>query len=666
MPNLAEMPMVPVHVADVDNLYNVLDWQRVGSKAMIRHYLGFPSIFSTTLEQSRYFHVPVGNLPSDTTSFGADLFYARHLQKHNCVLWCSPTVRPDLGGHEFDDNRLVAELEESSLVTEINNPGCYEGVCIELDIEALAVTTLLQSSQINETEGTSASIAFDAMPQMSVQDMIGGATETSLTSLTSYDETARCATAFRILKQMVTAWLRDVTQYRNVFADLQISHFYRWLRDPSSLLHDPALRRTLHSLINRLFLHLVAEFKRLGSLIVFANFNKLIICTKKRTVSDAITYTNYIVEAIRSKELFHSIDLGFRQCWLYLSWLDPSNHGGIKGKVPDEGLDGSLATEAVAEDEEEVIDMNWSLAEHLPEWCGARRSFTQVVANYVGAVWGSVAEGGGEVRRRALTPATPDPNLPSPSPASPQKDPLAPPHVAFARTLIQGQLSQKLFRITQEIQKRANKGRREEEEESSHSLLVPAVAEALRKTPALEFVKCVCKVLSLDTNVADQVHKLRRDLLKLVGVGEFSPEGRWAEPCLSYTLLELICRACNHCRNLDLCRDDHQQFQDGAWVWLCPVCQTPYDTAEVEQQLVAVLNNTSLAHALQDLVCRSCDQVKQSNMSATCECGGDFGPLLPASALRERSEVFRAIATHYGMPLLLDAVQWLMASNRWH
>lgn len=144
MPILEMMPMVPVHVVDVDDLYNVLDWQRVGAKKMIRHYLSFLPKYKTSLEQSRYFHLPIGNLPADTTSFGADLFYARHLQKNNCVLWCSPTQRPDLGGHEFDDNRLVAELDESSLVTEINNPGCYEGVCVELDIDALAVTTLLQ------------------------------------------------------------------------------------------------------------------------------------------------------------------------------------------------------------------------------------------------------------------------------------------------------------------------------------------------------------------------------------------------------------------------------------------------------------------------------------------------------------------------------------------
>ena len=66
----------------------------------------FP-ITQSYLEQSRYFHVPVGNLPEDSGIFGADLFFARHLQKHSHVMWTSPTERPDLGGKEADDNRYV-------------------------------------------------------------------------------------------------------------------------------------------------------------------------------------------------------------------------------------------------------------------------------------------------------------------------------------------------------------------------------------------------------------------------------------------------------------------------------------------------------------------------------------------------------------------------------
>ena len=94
-------------------------------------------------EQCRYFHVPLGNLPSDTTMFGCDLFFARHLYKHNHLLWCSPSERPDLGGKEADDSRLSSEVEESTSI-EINNGGCFNTVCVELDMASLAVNTLIQ------------------------------------------------------------------------------------------------------------------------------------------------------------------------------------------------------------------------------------------------------------------------------------------------------------------------------------------------------------------------------------------------------------------------------------------------------------------------------------------------------------------------------------------
>lgn len=53
---------------------------------------------------------------------------------------------------------------------------------------------------------------------------------------------------------MVVGWVKEITQYRNIYADNQVMHFYRWLRSPSSLLHDPVLHRTLHNMMKKLFL----------------------------------------------------------------------------------------------------------------------------------------------------------------------------------------------------------------------------------------------------------------------------------------------------------------------------------------------------------------------------------------------------------------------------
>jgi DNA polymerase epsilon subunit 1 len=63
-------------------------------------------------------------------------------------------------------------------------------------------------------------------------------------TLASYDDTAAVSSAFRILKTMVSAWLREVSQFRNVFADYQIIHFYRWLRSDQ----EPILRVTTTAL----------------------------------------------------------------------------------------------------------------------------------------------------------------------------------------------------------------------------------------------------------------------------------------------------------------------------------------------------------------------------------------------------------------------------------
>ncbi|KAB7504214.1 DNA polymerase epsilon catalytic subunit A [Armadillidium nasatum] len=567
VPIFNEIPLVPVHVTDIDTLYNVLDWQRVGAKTMVRHFLGLPSLLDTTFELARYFHVPVGNIPRDTTAFGADLFYARHLQKHNTVLWCSTSMKPDLGGHEDDDNRLVAELEEINFVTEINNSGAYSTVCLELDIDALAVNTILQAPHISEIEGTSSFIAYDAAPQANLQDIIGG-TESSLTT---YDETARCAHSFKILRQMVAGWLREVSVYRNVFADFQIVHFYRWLRDPASLLYDPALRKILNTHMQKLFLHLISEFKRMGSIIVFANFNKIVICTKKRKIEDAMAYVQFIVESIRNKELFHSIDISFSQCWEYLLWLDMANNGGVKGNsdskkdsASNEIEDSEELNNAEADitsEEGPVIEMNWNLANFLQEWCGCQSNFNAVVASYINTIYEKIMDVGKQfapgctpIRRQKCSQLS---QTQKPSTSDEPQDKV----MIFSQELISGELAQKLFFITQKIHKKGLKKDLEEdnEEENIHFLLSSG-----NDNPALQFVKSVCKVLSLDSNVTEQVTKLRRDLLKLVGIGEFSPEAAWSDPCVSFLLPEVICRVCNHCRNIDLCKDSHQREENGS------------------------------------------------------------------------------------------------------
>ena len=64
--------------------------------------------------------------------------------------------------------------------------------------------------------------------------------------------------------------------------------------------------------------------------------------------------------------------------------------------------------------------------------------------------------------------------------------------------------------------------------------------------PALEFIKALHKVLSLDSAVEEAMGKLRRDLLKLIGVGEFGNDAVWQDPCISFILPEVNLKDLNN------------------------------------------------------------------------------------------------------------------------
>ena len=110
-----------------DGRYPVLDWQRVAAKRMVQQFLNTPSWLHVTslsfhfvflssspssvsppsflfvspqnqLEQARYAHIPLGNLSKDPSLSITDVFFARHLLRHNHILWVSPSDKPDLGG----------------------------------------------------------------------------------------------------------------------------------------------------------------------------------------------------------------------------------------------------------------------------------------------------------------------------------------------------------------------------------------------------------------------------------------------------------------------------------------------------------------------------------------------------------------------------------------
>ncbi|CAG9765603.1 unnamed protein product [Ceutorhynchus assimilis] len=607
-----EFPQAQIFVRDNPDLYNVIDWQKIGAKALVRHYLNSESSLDVMIEQSRYFHIPVGNLPEDTALFGADLFYARHLVKANHVLWCSPYDKPDLGGSEETDTRLLADNQEGS--SEVCNlPGWYSSVCVELDIDSLAINTLLQSHHVTDIEGTSNATGFDTNQGTSLDDMLSGNTPIV------YNESARCAEAFKILRVMASTWMRDISMHNNVYADFQVVHFYRWLRSSRTLLYEPALLRTLQNLMKKLFLQLVAEFKRLGSVVVYANFNKIVICTKKKNVKDGLASVEFVVNAIRNKELFHSIEISYKRCWEYLVWLDPANHCGVLGKGPQNPEDNPDPDDELGAS----LSSHWNIAEQLTEQGSCRRNFETIIAGYVTSIYVKLKE-----KKTTAVPLV----LSQPSYGLASHEDV----VEYAKELISGEISQELFKMTQKVH-----------------MLRPAIDGT---SAALGFVKSLCHVLGLDPAVQEVVDHLRSNLLRLIGVGEFSEKAIWKDETVSYVVPQIICRKCNHCRDIDLGRDLHRTEDH----WTCANCNAPYNSSEIETFLLETITKKFLAYNLQDLQCKKCGQIKMENLTKHCQCASGFRCLVSRKELIKLLETFLELGNRFSMPALAETVDQIL------
>jgi DNA polymerase epsilon subunit 1 len=88
-------------------------------------------------------------------------------------------------------------------------------------------------------------------------------------------------------------------------------------------MYEPALNKTLQGLMKKLTLLLIAELKRLGVRVIHATFNRVIICTNKKSVEDAEGFVSFLLECLRKKELFTALDINPKRMWNMLSWMDP-------------------------------------------------------------------------------------------------------------------------------------------------------------------------------------------------------------------------------------------------------------------------------------------------------------------------------------------------------
>uniref|UniRef100_T1GHV1 DNA polymerase epsilon catalytic subunit n=1 Tax=Megaselia scalaris TaxID=36166 RepID=T1GHV1_MEGSC len=175
-----------------------------------------------------------------------------------------------------------------------------------------------------------------------------------------------------------------------------------------------------------------------------------------------------------------------------------------------------------------------------------------------------------------------------------------------------------------------------------------------KEGPAIQLIRTLIKVLSVNKNFADEINDFRRNMLRFVGIGEFSDLAEWKDNCDTYILNEVICKACNHCRDLDLCKDKHRAMKDGVPIWICSQCYVSYDNEEIENKMIDIALRKIMTYNLQDLKCVRCKEIKRENLSLYCPCSGQFESLIQASDIESMLKTFLNVAENHKMNLLQE------------
>lgn len=648
VPVLKEFPILPLRAEVSDSNLPPLGWQSFIAKRVVQHYLTLGSWIHHLVELSRYGDIPLCNLERDDPKFLIDVAYARRLQQNNVVLWWSADPRPDHAGYEKDD--VLGAIDTVDMPA-LNNPGTYSSVCVELEVRNLTINTILTSSLINELEGSD-SIAFNPA---------GPADGSSDGSGVLHSDKAFASAGITVLRDLVKSWWAEACT-GNTMADIMVQHLIRWVESPGSYLYDRSLHYYVQMMSKKAFQQLITDFKRVGSHVVFASANRLLLQTTKAEVGNAYAYSQYILKSIKGKPLFHFLDLEIREYWDYLVWYDEYNYGG-KGCTE--------VTEATDANNLETI-MHWQLAKFLP--ISMQTIFHNWVVEFIELMHGLKRPQlqNGEEEPTSTPRLTQVPSMfKSLTQVSESAD-------TEPTTVLKDVYSKPLKKQITQLIRRQREEMLHPELASDYAFPVLPGSTISKKNssqdPVLALTKSLMQVLSLCKPLTLETRLLRKDLLSLFDVREFSDAARFENPSASLKFPQLVCDACTATRDLDLCRDedilpDPESLAQGDTSSLttkairCPTCQTEHDRLVLEERLVASVQGLVVEWATQDLKCGKCGGLRVSEFAEHCACSGGWAETVDKSNVEKKLGVLESVAGAYGFRMLGGVVQGVRAGG---
>ncbi|KAF2197549.1 DUF1744-domain-containing protein [Delitschia confertaspora ATCC 74209] len=622
IPMLKDMAVLSLRPDETDKQLPLLGWQSFISKRLVGHYLDLGSWIGHLQELARYGDIPLCNLESNDPRFLIDVAYARRLQKEKVVLWWSGTPKPDHAGYEQDD--ILGPLETVEMPS-VNNTGTYSSVCIDLTLRNLAINTILSSSLVNDLEGSD-SVSFN--PAAPSYDAPNDG------SNVIYSDNAFATAGITVLREMVKAWWAEAER-DNHMADVMVQHLVRWVSSPGSFLYDRSLHYYVQMMSRKALQQLMTDFKRVGSHIVFAGSNRLLLQTTKAEVGNAYAYSQYILKTIQAKPLFQFLDLEIREYWDYLVWYDEFNYGG-KGCLE------------VVEAENQSLDniMCWQFASFLP--LSLQPVFHDWVLEFIELM---------HARKRPEPTEGSTPRL--------TQIPMRPLTIdpSEKTQILPKSFTKPLFKQISALVRRQHNELLHPDLASDYTFPDLPGSHLQLTNPVLQLVKSIMQVLSLDRAITLEARVLRKELLNLFEVREFSAEASFKNPSASLLVRGVICDECTASRDIDLCRTPEflpTPSADGAAPvlskWKCDNCNSSYDKLAIEERLVGDVQRLLIEWCTQDLKCKRCGRLRTNEFMEHCACAGEWQAMLKREDVVRKLGVYKNVGRFYKLGMLESVV----------
>lgn len=324
-----KVPFVYSEARAEENDFPALDWAYYATAEFCKRCASMDVWVQEKEFFSGFSGIPIGNTQPDSMMQMIDVLYSRALLSSQHILWYSDTSLPDLGGNEDSDFRRFFDQLDSN--TEMSFPGFYRTHCIEIDVTLLCINVIIQSDHLFEVR------EFLKDTKMEDTQYEEEKLENKISS--EVDSFECCTTSFLKLKQVVIQWLEDVRKGVK-YADVLLSHTYRWLSSGEAKLYDPQLFSFVNNLMQKCFTELTKKIKVCGSEIIFTSFNKIIVDTKRNDTEQTQNYAEYMFDTIQAEPMFKYLNFEISKQWSILLFKDRFNYCGLKansdGKVAGE------------------------------------------------------------------------------------------------------------------------------------------------------------------------------------------------------------------------------------------------------------------------------------------------------------------------------------------